>query len=324
MCTALTYTKKDHYFGRNLDLYYSYHETVTITPRHYPFHFRKVNSLNQHYALIGMAYVQDDYPLYYDAMNEHGLAMAGLHFPGNATYYDEKEDKDNVTPFEFIPWVLGQCKTIQEVKDLLSNINLLNETYNDDLALTPLHWMISDKEASIVVETMQDGMKIYDNPIGVMTNNPPFDFMMHYLTLKRDLSPNLSENNISDQIDLPIFCSGMAAIGLPGDYTSPSRFVRAAFVKLNAVSGDSEDECVSQFFHLLGAVEKPRGCVRLEGNINDITVYTSCCNQDTGTYYYTTYDNRQISAVELHKENLDGDQLTSYELQKELSIYYHN
>ena len=119
MCTAVTFKGKDHYFGRNLDLEYSYKESVTITPRDYPFYFRKVPTISKHYAMIGMAVVSNGYPLYYDATNEHGLSIASLNFPGNAVYYPEVEKADNITPFELIPWLLCQCKNVPDSKSLL-------------------------------------------------------------------------------------------------------------------------------------------------------------------------------------------------------------
>ena len=151
MCTAISYYSKDHYFGRNLDLEFSYHESVTVVPRNYPFKFRKVNAIDNHFAMIGMAFVVSDYPLFYDAINEKGLGMAGLNFPENAHYFPEKEGVDNITPFEFIPWILSQCATVDEAEKLISHINLLDENFSNDLPLSPLHWMISDSEKSIVV-----------------------------------------------------------------------------------------------------------------------------------------------------------------------------
>lgn len=324
MCTALTFHGKDHYFGRNLDLEYSYHETVTITPRNFPLPFRILPTMERHHALIGMAFVANDYPLYYDAVNEHGLAMAGLNFPGNAHYSPTSAYEDNVTPFEFIPWLLGQCITVADARALLRHINLLDEAFSSELPLSPLHWIIADKEEAIVVEAMEDGLHIYDNPVGVLTNNPPFDFMLHHLANHRDVSPAPSENRFSDKVDLPVCCVGLAGLGLPGDYSSPSRFVKAAFVKLNALPGETEAENVVQFFHLLGAVEMPKGCVRLEGGKNDITIYSACCNQDTGMYYYITYNNRQITAVDLHKVDLEGTTLHTYPLREEQSIVFEN
>ncbi len=322
MCTAITYHTKDHYFGRNLDLEYSYCETVTITPRNYPFHFRKLQPLQHHYAIIGMAYVVDDYPLYYDGVNEKGLAMAGLNFPGNAVYYEEAAELDNVAPFEFIPWILGQCATIAEVRTYLSKINLVKLAYSEQLPLSPLHWIISDKEESITVEAVAEGLRIYKNPVGVLTNNPPFEFMMNYLANYRDLSAGASVNRLSDKVNLATYCQGMAAMGLPGDYSSASRFVKAAFTKLNSVSGETENESVSQFFHILSSVEMPRGCVALGEENYDITVYSSCMNQDQGIYYYVTYDNRQIQGVDMYREELESSELKSYFLQKEQEINF--
>ncbi len=309
MCTAATYKTKDHYFGRNLDLEYSYNETVTITPRNYPFHFRHEKTMDSHYAIIGMAYVQDNYPLYYEGTNEVGLSMAGLNFPKNAVYYEKAEGLDNITPFEFIPWILGQCKDMTEVKKLLSRLNLLNENYSQALPLSPLHWIISDKECSIVVEAVADGMKIYDNPVGILTNNPTFDYHMTNLTNYMGMSVEDPVNSFSDKLALETYCKGMGAMFLPGDYSSASRFVKASFVKMNSVSGDGEKESVSQFFHILRSVEMPRGLVKAGEGKYEMTVYSCCCNTDKGIYYYTTYDNSEIKAVHMNDEQLMGCEL---------------
>ena len=160
MCTAISYKAKDHYFGRNLDMAKSYEEFVAITPRNYPFVFRKEPVMEKHYALIGVAYVHSDYPLYYDAVNEKGLGMASLNFPGNAMYYTEKEGMYNVTPFELIPWILGTCANVREAKERMKKTNLLQISFNKELPLTPLHFMIADRDECIVVEPMKDGVRI--------------------------------------------------------------------------------------------------------------------------------------------------------------------
>jgi len=311
MCTAITYKTKDHYFGRNLDLEYSYSEAVTITPRRFPLPFRCVNAMDRHYAMIGIATVEDGYPLYYDATNEKGLSMAGLNFPGNAVYKRKITGVDNITPFEFIPWVLGQCTNLTEAETLLSRTNLVNISFSDSLPLSPLHWIIADSERSIVVESMANGLKIYDDPVGVLTNNPPFDYhvqnLKNYLNLTRD-EPT---NRFAPGIDLTPYSRGMGAMGLPGDLSSSSRFIKAAFTKLNSISGDSEAESISQFFHILGSVAQQNGCVRV-GESFEKTVYSSCCNTNQCIYYYTTYDNSQITGVKLYGEDLDGSTLSSY------------
>lgn len=314
MCTAATYYTKDHYFGRNLDLNYSYNQTVTITPRNFPFVFKKKNIIKKHYAITGMAYVVDNYPLYYDAINEKGLGMAGLNFPEYADYKEEMEGKDNITPFEFIPWILSQCSNINETKELLSKINLININFSKDLPLSPLHWMISDKESSITVECVKEGLKVYDNPVGVLTNNPPFDIQLFNLNNYMNLSIKDPINTFSKTLDLKPYSKGMGALGLPGDLSSASRFVKASFTKLNSLSGNSESESISQFFHILDSVEQQRGLVEVTPNSYEITIYNSCCNLDKGIYYYKTYENSQITAVNMYNENLVGKELISYQL----------
>ena len=297
MCTAINFKSKDFYFGRNLDLEYSYKETVTITPRNYPFCFRTMGEMDHHYAMIGMAYVVEGYPLYYEATNEAGVSIAGLRFAENAHYPAMAEGKDNVSPFEFIPWMLTQCSNMQEVKKLLEKINLVNIPFSEELPLTPLHWMISYKEESVVVESMADGLHMYDNPTGVMTNNPPFPIQLW----------NLQNTKV-----------------LPGDLESPSRFVRTVHVLKNSVCDSTEEESVGQFFHILTSVEQQRGCHVTESGKYEITVYSSCCNTVKGIYYYITYGNRQITAVDMHREDLEAKQVIWYDLVKNEQIRYQN
>lgn len=327
MCTAITYKTKDHYFGRNLDLECSYNETVTITPRNFVFNFRKTGKIKSHYSMLGVAYVVEEYPLYYDATNEKGLSIAALNFPDNADYKPFCSGKENITPFEFIPWILAQCSNVFEARNLLKNINLLNENFNSELPLSPLHWIISDRERSITIESAKDGLKIYDNPIGVLTNNPTFDYHVFNLNNYMSLSKKQPQNTFAEEsetLNLKLYSQGMGAIGLPGDTSSMSRFVRAAFVKMNSVSGNSESESVSQFFHILKSVEMTRGCVELNKDLYEITVYSSCCNTDKGIYYYTTYGNSQISAIDMYKEDLQSNKLISYPLIKESNIKMQN
>lgn len=344
MCTAAVYKTKDFYFGRNLDYEFPYGEEVTITPRNYPFSFRFLGERKQHYAMIGMAHVADDYPLYYDAINEKGLGMAGLNFVGNAVYGEpvlgKKEETaeehereagmmkgseiDNVAQFELPLWLLGQCASVKEVRALLARINITNTPFNERYPVSQLHWMIADREETIVVEAVADGLHVYDNPAGVLTNNPPFPQQMFRLNDYRSLSPKQPENTFAPGLELASYSRGMGAMGLPGDLSSASRFGRAAFVRGNSLSGDSEAESVSQFFHILHSVEQQRGCCDVGGEKYEITIYTSCCNADKEIYYYTTYENHQITAVDMHAENLDGAELFRYPLVQGEQIRWQN
>ena len=318
MCTAATYKTKDFYFGRTLDYEFSYGDEVTVTPRNFCFRFRHMSEVKTHYAMIGMAYVADDYPLYYDAVNEKGLGMAGLNFVGNAKYQDVQAGRENVAQFEFIPWILSQCATVLEARKVLEKMNLVGTPYSEKLPCASLHWMIADKNQTITVEAV--AIKIYENPVGVLTNNPPFPVQMFMLNNYMHVSPSQPENHFAKELPLATYSRGMGGLGLPGDLSSASRFAKVAFTKMHAISGESEAESVSQFFHILGSVEQQRGCCEVEPGKYEITIYTSCVNADKGIYYYTTYENHQIQAVDMHRENLDGDTLRRYPLINEEQI----
>lgn len=323
MCTAVTYSTRDHYFGRNLDYEYSYQETVTVTPRKFKFSFSDAGECDRHYAMIGMAYVQDGYPLYYDATNEAGLSVAGLNFPYNAFYPHRDEAKTNVAPYEFIPYILAKCANLAEARAELANMNVYDRDFSPKLPHSPLHWIVSDREGSITVEPLKDGLKIYDNPVGVLTNNPTFDYHMTNLCNYINLTSNEPINRFSEKYAMSPYSRGMGAIGLPGDLSSASRFVKAAFTKLNSISAEGEVESVSQFFHILASVEQQNGCCRVENGFEH-TIYSSCCNVDRGIYYYTTYNNSRIVGVDMLKEDLDSSNLKAYPIVRQDSLYIQN
>jgi len=285
MCTALTYKSTSHYFGRNLDLDYTLGEQIVITPRNYGFDFKMLPSLKSHYAIIGVAKIDGNYPLYYDATNEVGLSACGLNFPETAVYFKPEKGKKNIAPFEIIPYILGKFKNIDEVVDFLKAANIADIVYSDDYPLTPLHWIIADKNRAITLESVKDGIKIYENPVGVLTNNPTFDIQMFNLSNFMSVSAQEPQNRFSDKVILKAYSRGMGGIGIPGDLSSMSRFVKACFTKLNSVCGNSEAEAVNQFFHILHSVCQQRGCVKV-GEEYEITNYTSCVGQlERGQYF---------------------------------------
>lgn len=314
MCTAITYQTKDFYFGRTLDHELSYAEEVTLTPRKFPLIFRHEETISHHYGMIGMAHVVEDYPLYYDGMNEKGLAMAGLNFVGYGAYEKPKEGRKNVAQFELVPWVLSQCTSVREARQLLQETVVTDTPFSECLPPAQLHWMVADSKEAITLEPAAEGLRIYDNPVGVLANNPTFPEQLFRLNDYMQISPNPPVNLFSEKLELRPYSRGMGALGLPGDLSSQSRFVRALFGKLNSVAGASEQESVTQFFHILGMVEQVRGCCRLENGRYEYTVYSSCCNTDKGIYYYTTYENRRITAVNMHREKLDDAFLIRYPL----------
>ncbi len=324
MCTAVTYLAEDFYFGRNLDYEFSYGENVVVSPRKYRFRMRKTEDLDIHFAIIGMAHVSDGYPLYYDAVNEHGLCVAGLNFVGNAVLGHENDKKVNVAQFEFVPWLLGKCADVAAAKRLIAKMNMIDLPFRKEIPSAQLHWLIADKNECIVLEITEQGTNIYENSAGVLTNNPSFPAQLFSLNDYMKLSPKEPTNEFSQKIPLKVYSRGMGAIGLPGDLSSRSRFVRAAFVQKNSVSPKGEEASISQVFHILDSVAQPRGCCMVGDEKYEITIYSSCMNADRGIYYYTTYDNRQICAVDMHKEDLDSGDLICYPICTEQKIFFHN
>jgi len=284
MCTAIAF---HHCFGRNLDLEYTYGETVTVTPRSFPLSFRLAPRQAYHLAMIGMAYVTEGFPLYYDALNESGLFMAALNFPEYAHYPAHSKARHRIAPFELIPWILGQCATLDQVRRLLSETELVHLDFSPTLPVTPLHFLAADRSGSLVIEPVEDGLRLRENPMNVLTNSPSFDLQTAHLERAR------------------------ACSHLPGDRSSISRFIRAAELRRRAADGDP----VTELFHMLGSVAMTKVCDR-----DEFTRYTACCDAETCTYYYTTYENRRLTGVRLQPEHLETGELISYPLRQKQDI----
>lgn len=324
MCTAISYNSKSHNFGRTLDLECSFFEKVIITPRKYNMHFRNISDINRHYAIIGIGIIEDEYPLYYDAVNEMGLGIAGLNFPDYAVYNQVNLNLKNIASFEFIPYILSLCKNVDEAIECIKEINITTANFSNKFTNSPLHWFIADKTKAITVEPLDSGLKIYDNTVGVLTNNPTFDYQMFSLNNFCNLSPYSPSNKFSDSIKLTEYSRGLGALGLPGDLSSNSRFIRACYTKLSSISPDIENGDLTQFFHVMETVSQTLGTVRLENNKLEQTVYTSCCDTEKLIYFYTTYNNRQINAVKMLNEDLESEKLISYSINNSQKINYIN
>ena len=323
MCTAITYSGYNSYFGRNLDLERLFDEEVTIVPRRFPLRFKREGTLEKHYSIIGMSTIIDNYPLFYDGTNEYGLSIAGLNFVGNAVYHEVEYGKKNLCTFEFIPYLLATCKTVEEAMISLEKINIISTPFDEKTPNAMLHWIIADKVEAMTIESMADGIRIYRNPLGVLTNNPPFDFHLTNLNNYLNLTAEEPKNRFSKDVELEPYSRGMGAVGMPGDLSSSSRFIRATFAKSNSPKMKNEDKSVSQVFHILGSVEMCDGSVRV-GRKNERTQYTSCINLNEGIYYYRTYENLRITAVKMRNEDLDSAKLIRYPIRHKADVFFEN
>lgn len=324
MCTAVSFYADGLYFGRTLDYENSYGETIVITPRRFALPFREAETLFEHYAILGIAHVAQDYPLYYDAVNEKGLAMAGLNFVGNACYHADGTGQHHIAQFELIPWILGRCKDTHEAETLLKQTDITPTAFAPDMPTAQLHWILADSQRTMTVESVQDGLHIYENPAGVLTNNPPFREQLFRLNDFMHLSPKQPENLFGGNLPLACYSRGMGALGLPGDLSSQSRFIRAAFMCANALKGKTAAENVHQVFHILNTVEQVRGCCAVGEGQYEYTIYAACADATRGIYYYTGYDKYCLSAVCMHHEDLEAEKLFCYPMQHQENVMWQN
>ena len=312
MCTSLSLPTPDgrHLFGRTLDLDTHFGEAVTLTPRRYPFAFADCYPHTRHYALLGMASVADGptvsgYPLYAEAMNEKGLCMAGLRFAESAVYAPAPQSGWlNLAPWELIPCLLGTCATVDEARAALGDILVVDKPFSDTLPAAPLHWHMVDADPAhggLIIEVTAEGMRIYPDEVGVLTNEPPYPDR----TARSETMQSLRGD----------------AAGLPGDYTSPSRFVRAAALRrwwLEQGSTRAEDgtapagdHAVAQFFSILGAVSPTAGAVITEDGRCHRTLYTCCMDTAAGVYRWRTEEDVAMRSVAFGEMDMDGEAVVS-------------
>lgn len=268
-----------------------------------------MGKIDHHPAMIGMGIVAGGFPLYFEAANDKGIGVAGLNFQGNAFYHQCMEGKDNIASFEVVPWILCNCSTMNQVRELVGKMNVVDIDFSPDMPSSTLHWMVSDGNESLVLESVKDGLKIYENPVGVMTNNPEFDKQLFNLNNYRKLSAADPENTFGKGVELDKYSRGMGTDGMPGGLSSQERFVKCTFTKMNVLPAEDEASAVGQFFHILHSVEQQKGCCQVAPGKYEYTIYSSCINLDDMIYYYTTYDNNQITGVRMKDFDTSGTEL---------------
>ena len=320
MCTAVSINASRHLFSRTLDLDTTYGEAVLSVPRRYPLNFRHENSMAEHNAILGVGCIFDEVPLYYDAFNDKGLAMAGLSFPNKAVYFEKRRGSVNIASFELITYVLARCSSIGEAAQLLENTTVTQDKFNSRLETTPLHWILADKSSALTVESTERGLEISENPFGVLTNSPEFSYHTTRISDFMQVDSSFPENKICSNVSLPYYSKGLGACGLPGDFSSSSRFMRAVFLKnrLNA------DATVSDAFHLMDNISVPRGAVMTENKKPFYTIYTSVADINEGVYYFTTADSRRIRAVQLDEKLKSSVEISVFSMTEKEKVYNLN
>lgn len=329
MCTSLTLKSTDgkNFLARTMDFSFEFNESLNLIPRNFKWYsVADKKEYISKYASLGMSIVVNNHPILADGVNEKGLSCATLYFPGFAHYEKNlSEEKENIAPYDFVYFVLSNCANLEEVVELVKKIEFIDIQLSF-LGLTPpLHWIVSDKSGkSITIENTIEGLKLTENPIGVMTNSPEIGWHLTNLRQYIGIKPIQSSEVNWAGLDLSSFSQGGGTFGIPGDYTPPSRFVRAAYLKSISIPSNNEVEAITNLFHILSNCEVPKGSVLVDGKDLDFTLYTAAMCSETCTYYYKTYDNSQISAVNMLKEDLDSKEIKSYPKLNKQQIEYQN
>ena len=304
MCTAIYDWKYRPMLGRTLDLEYTNEEAVLRVDRGREMRYLFEPTEQTKAAMIGTAYPREGFPLFYDAVNEYGVAAAALHFPRSARYRTDRTKRHAVASFEVIPWVLGRCRTAAEAAELLRETSITVDQAAPELPASPLHWMIADQRECYAVEPLEEGTVVTPNPYGVLTNEPPFSHHVSHLSQFSSLSPHTKESSLYPH--LPRLSNGTGAVGLPGDWSSPSRFVRAAFVRACTLCDETKnkksDELpqeINRFFHIMDTVALPLGVAYTEDGKPISTVYTACADLAEPAYYLRRYHDCAIRKFSL-------------------------
>ena len=312
MCTGIRFSggKGNLYLARNLDWTSGYGERVVVTPTGYgpKSPFGAVGEIR--HAVIGMGIVEEDTPLYFDCGNDAGLAVAGLNFPGYAQYAREpSEGATNVAAFEFPLWVASQFASVDEAEAALAGVVIVDKPINEKYPSSLLHWIIGDAARAIVVEYTSGGMQVFEDDVDVLANQP--GFVWHHENLRNYLnaSPDYPEKTVVGRAELAPFGSGSLMRGIPGDYYSPSRFVRAAYVHSNYPDKGTEEENVSRAFHTLQQVAMVEGSAAMDSGEFEKTIYTGLFSSRTSTYYWNSYDDPAIRSAAMADHAPDGTEL---------------
>ena len=312
MCTGVRFSDSEGnmYFGRNLDWSEGYGEKVVITPRGYKYKSAFLGEMANSPALIGMGIVADNTPLYFDCANEHGLAVAGLNFPGYASYATDAVDgKTNVAAYEFPLWVALNFKTVEEIEKALPGVVIVAKPINEQYPVSELHWLIGDSKRSIVVEYTSHGMEIYDNDFDILTNQPGYGWHKENMRNYMNLFSMMPKGVKWAKATMTPFGSGSLMRGLPGGFYSTDRFVRVAYLNTHYPVQKSETDNVSRLFHTLAGVAMIDGGAAMADGKFEKTIYTGGYSSATQTYYYNTYENPAIQSVKMTDRDLSGDGL---------------
>ena len=312
MCTSIRFddNQGNLYFGRNLDWSTTFGQKIVITPRGYKYQTAFLGENANSPAVIGMGIVAENVPLYFDCVNENGLAIAGLNFPGYAKYENSPiEDKINVAAYEFPLFLALNFSTVDEVEKALKDIAIVAKPINEQYPVSQLHWLIGDAKRSIVVEYTDRGMEVFRNDVDVLTNQPGYNWHKENLRNYLNLFSQMPKEVKWGKATMVPLGAGALTCGLPGGSYPADRFVRAAYLNTHYPLKTTEEDNVSRLFHTLAGVAMIEGGAAMADGTFEKTIYTSGYSARTKTYYYNTYEDPTIKSVAMESKDLNSSDL---------------
>lgn len=329
-CSSFSWEAKGgiHFLGRTYDQFgdltsnriMSVPQGMPCSPKLYP----EDGGTAGQYSYTGMAVLGFGEPILVDGVNSAGLMGALLHYPEYASYEENPQpSRIAVHPGRLLAWLLSQCASVKEAVQVMNQITLVDEPIQGKPL--PAHYILSDRAGeSLIIEPDKSGLSIHRNTIGVLTNSP--DYRWQRTNLRNFVGvTNLpkSTRTVAGH-EIREFGERLGGgSGLPGDYSSPSRFVRLAFMKEFAVQGKDEPDGVSRMFRAFAPVDIPEGLAKADPNydVYEQTLCTSVMCAESGIYYFAPAQNRRISAI---RPSEQGQEVRYFDLGDGQDINWRN
>lgn len=257
-------------------------------------------TMSNPYSFMGIGQILSDVFSFYDGINEHGLAAAALYFAGYAHYHTKEQNPDaqQIASYDFLQYILANCKSVADLCTQVKTLRIVGVTDPLTETIAPLHWIVTDRSGKcVVLEQTEEGIILFNNPLGILANSPDFRWQMTNLRNYTNVTPQQEEEVNWDCIQLTPFGQAGGTAALPGGYTSPERFVRTAYLKTHMPAPSNPKSACVSFFQIMKSVSVPKGSVITARQTDDYTQYTAFINTQLREYSFTTYDNLQILKV---------------------------
>lgn len=306
MCTAITlHSKKNHHvLGRTMDFSYPIAPTLYFVNKNRSWSNVKLQqSYPSKYSFLALGQTIAPLQAFFDGVNEKGIGAAALYFAGYA-YYDKVQqiavNRYPIASYDVLQYILGNCGSLAQLPSLLQELQLIGMEDPITKSVAPLHWIVSDKTGeTAIIEKTKNGMQLYRNPLGIFANSPEFPWHLTNLRNYGFVTSKQEETANWGGMPLPPFGQGGNSTGLPGGFTSPQRFVRAAYLKSHLPQPVSLDETIQGAFHILQSVSIPQGAVLSNRDTYDYTKYIAVMELTAPQYFFQSYANQQITRVSL-------------------------